>query len=226
MNVLEPIFVPTFTADTYSCIKGKGVHAALKAVRRALTDKEGTRYCLKLDVKKFYPSIDHQTLKDQLRRKFKDNDLLWLLGNIIDSAPGLPIGNYLSQYFANFFLSPLDHFVKEILRVRDYFRYSDDIVSFSGNKPYLHQLLSDIREFLLELKLFVKSNYQIFLMKARGLDFLGYHSFHTHTLLRKSIKQSFAREVAGSNNRASVASYMGWAKHADCKHLIKKLIHA
>ncbi len=89
MNVLEPIFVPTFTADTYSCIKGKGVHAALKAVRRALTDKEGTRYCLKLDVKKFYPSIDHQTLKDQLRRKFKDNDLLWLLGNIIDSAPGV-----------------------------------------------------------------------------------------------------------------------------------------
>jgi RNA-directed DNA polymerase len=74
-------------------------------VEFALKDVAGTQYCLKLDVRKFYPSIDHDVLKKLLRRKFKDSDLLWLLDEIIDSAPGLPIGNYLSQYFANFYLS-------------------------------------------------------------------------------------------------------------------------
>lgn len=84
MNILEPIFVSTFTADTYSCIKGKGIHAAARAVEKALQDKPGTQYCLKLDIKKFYPNIDHEVLKQLLRRKIKDNDLLWLLDEIID----------------------------------------------------------------------------------------------------------------------------------------------
>src|SRR5690606_24192648 len=113
MNVLEPIFVSVFTADTYSCIKGKGIHAASYAVKRALKDVQGTQYCLKLDIKKFYPSIDHWTLKTLLMRKFKDKNLLWLLFEIIDSAPGVPIGNYLSQYFANFYLAYFDHWLKE-----------------------------------------------------------------------------------------------------------------
>lgn len=97
MNVLEPIFVANFTADTYSCIKGKGIHGAANTLRRYLRDQPGTRYCLKLDIKKFYPSIDHTILKQLLRRKFKDDRLLKLLDEIIDSADGVPIGNYLSQ---------------------------------------------------------------------------------------------------------------------------------
>ena len=105
MNIMEPIFVSTFITDTYSCIKKRGIHAAAKAVRIALADEPGTRYCLKLDIKKFYPNVDHEILKQLLRRKIKDNDLLWLLDEIIDSAEGLPIGNYLSQYFANFYLT-------------------------------------------------------------------------------------------------------------------------
>ena len=106
MNVLEPIFVSTFTADTYSCIKKRGIHKLLRNLKHDLKDVSGTTYCLKFDIKKFYPSIDHHTLKTLLRRKFKDQDLLWLLDEIIDSAPGLPIGNYLSQYLANFYLTP------------------------------------------------------------------------------------------------------------------------
>src|ERR1700754_4355579 len=98
MNILEPVFMAMFTADTYSCIKGKGIHAALRSIKKDLVDVRGTQYCLKLDVKKFYPSINHKILKTLLRRKFKDRDLLWLLDGIIDSADGLPIGNYLSQY--------------------------------------------------------------------------------------------------------------------------------
>ena len=105
MNIMEPVFVSVFTADTYSCIKGKGIHAASYSLRKALKDVQGTQYCLKLDIKKFYPSIDHWTLKTLLIRKIKDKDLLWLLFEIIDSAKGVPIGNYLSQYFANYYLT-------------------------------------------------------------------------------------------------------------------------
>lgn len=227
MNVLEPVFTAVFTADTYSCIKGKGIHAAARAVRKALVDEPGTRYCLKLDIKKFYPSVDHAILKQLLRRKFKDQDLLWLLDGIIDSADGLPIGNYLSQYFANFYLTYFDHWIKESKGIKYYFRYADDLVILSDNKPYLHQLLSDITHYLqIELGLTVKDNYQVFPVAARSIDFVGYRFYHTHTLLRKTIKQNFARMIATRRNPASIASYYGWAAHANTNHLLKKLLNA
>ncbi len=225
MNVLEPLFMKVFTNDTYSCIKGKGIHAAANAVRKALCDTAGTVYCLKLDIKKFYPNIDHAILKELLRRKFKDQDLLWLLDEIIDSAPGVPIGNYLSQYFANFYLTYFDHWIKEDKAVQYYFRYADDLVILSSNKPYLHQLLSDITIYLQQnLKLTVKENYQVFPVEARSIDFVGYRFYHTHTLLRKSIKQSFARMLKKRMDPQSIAAYRGWTKHCNSKHLIKKLL--
>lgn len=225
MNVLEPIFVANFTADTYSCIKGRGIHAAGRAVKTALKDISGTKYCVKLDITKFYPNVDHATLKLLLQRKFKDADLLALLSEIIDSAPGLPIGNYLSQYLANFYLSYFDHWLKETKKVKYYFRYADDLVILSSNKEGLHALLAEIRSYLKErLKLSVKGNYQVFPVNARGIDFVGYVFYHSHTRLRKTIKQNFARKLASNHNRASIASYEGWAKHADCKHLMKTLL--
>lgn len=225
MNVLEPIFVAAFTSDTYSCIKGKGIHAAANAVKLALKNEQETKYCLKMDVKKFYPNVNHEVLKKLLRRKIKDVDLLWLLGGIIDSAPGLPIGNYLSQYFANFYLTYFDHWIKETKAVKYYFRYADDLVFLSDSKPYLHQLLADIKRYLNdELKLTVKQNYQIFPVASRSVDFVGYRFYHTHTLLRKSIKKNFARMIAKRKNAASIASYNGWAKHCNSKHLLKKLL--
>ena len=226
MNVLEPIFINFFTADTYSCIKGRGIHGAANAVRGALLDEAGTAYCLKLDIKKFYPSVDHAILKTLIRKKIKDPELLWLLDEIIDSAPGLPIGNYLSQYFANFYLTYFDHWIKETMGVKYYFRYADDIVILHHNKIFLHQTLSEIKSYLINnLALMVKENYQVFPVASRGIDFVGYRFYHTHTMLRKSIKQSFARMVAKRNNPASVASYYGWAKHCDSKHLLKKILH-
>lgn len=225
MNVMEPIFVATFTADSYSCIKKKGIHAASNAIKKAFKDSENTQYCLQLDVTKFYPSIDHRILKMLLRRKIKDSDLLWLLDEIIDSAPGLPIGNYLSQYLANFYLTYFDHWLKEILGVKYYFRYADDMIILSGNKPELHELLKQIKTYLNDhLKLQVKGNHQVFPVASRGIDFVGYVHFHSHTLLRKRIKQNFARMLAKNPNEASISSYKGWAKHADTKHLIKKLL--
>lgn len=224
MNVLETIFVSTFTSDTYSCIKGRGIHGAFRAVRKALKDVQGTQYCLKLDIRKFYPSIDHAVLKTLLRRKIKDADLLWLLDNIIDSAAGLPIGNYLSQYFANFYLTQFDHWIKEDKGTQYYFRYADDLVMLHHSKPHLHALLADIRQYLNdELKLSIKPNYQIFPVAARSIDFVGYRFYHTHTLVRKSIKQAFARMMAHNPNRQSYASYYGWLSHANSINLLRKL---
>lgn len=226
MNVLEPVFVSMFTADTYSCIKGKGIHGALRAVKRALRDQAGTQYCLKLDIVKFYPSVSHAILKRLLRRKFKDERLMHILEEIIDSADGLPIGNYLSQYLANFYLTGFDHWLKEQNKVRYYFRYADDLVFFAPDKESLHQLLSDIREYLWDnLKLQVKGNYQVFPVTSRGLDFIGYVFRHTHIRMRKGIKQRFARLVARKPNMASIASYYGWACHANCNHLLKTLLY-
>lgn len=225
MNILEPVFVETFTADTYSCIKGRGIHGALRNLKNALRNRKDTLYCLKLDVRKFYPSIDHELLKQLVRRKIKDINLLQLLDEIIDSAQGVPIGNYLSQYFANFYLSYFDHWIKEVKQVKNYFRYADDLVILSGNKTYLHQLLSDIRVYLeINLKLILKGNYQIFPVKARGIDFVGYRFYHTHIKLRKSIKQNFARMLACNKNAKSIASYYGWAVHCNSKNLLKKLL--
>lgn len=224
MNVLEPIFVSAFTADTYSCIKQRGIHALLRRLKEDLKDITGTTYCLKFDIKKFYPSVDHYTLKQLLRRKFKDADLLWLLDEIIDSAPGLPIGNYLSQYLANFYLSYFDHWLKEDKRVKYYYRYADDIVILHHDKSVLHGLLSDIKLYLEELKLEVKENHQVFPVASRGIDYVGYVFYHTHIRLRKQIKKNFARKIARGNN-AGTASYLGWLSHCNAKHLTKKLLN-
>lgn len=226
MNVLEPIFVSMFTRDTYSCIKGKGIHAAANQVKEALKDESGTKYALKLDIKKFYPNINHDILKTLLRRKIKDLDLLNLLDEIIESTSGVPIGNLLSQYFANFYLTYFDHWIKEIKGVKYYFRYADDIVVLSDDKQWLHKLLFKIKEYLtINLKLTVKSNYQIFPVDSRSIDFVGYRFYHTHTMLRKGIKKSYARMLKNNKNDQSIASYHGWLKHANCINLKNNLLY-
>lgn len=232
MNVMEPVWLSVFTADTYSCIKGRGIHAAAKKLKRVLRkDPEGTRYCLKLDIRKFYPSIDHGVMKAIVRRKVKDKRLLALLDEIIDSAPGVPIGNYLSQYFANLVLAYFDHWMKEEKRVKHYFRYADDMVILGGSKENLHALLPEIRAYLSGLKLEVKGNWQVFPVEARGIDFLGYVFYHTHTRLRKSIKKRMFQK-AGVLRRHSpemakphIAAWWGWMKHADCRNLSRKLLN-
>lgn len=224
MNVLESIFVSTFTADTYSCIKKRGIHALLNNLKHDLKDTEGTTYCLKFDIKKFYPSIDHAVLKELLRRKFKDKDLLRLLDEIIDSAPGLPIGNYLSQYLANFYLSYFDHWIKEQKKVKYYYRYADDIVILDSSKEDLHALLVDIKAYLRDLKLEVKDNYQVFPVTARGIDFVGYVFRHSHIRLRKQIKKNLAKKLSKNPQHPSKASYTGWLGHCNAKHLTKILL--
>lgn len=224
MNVLEPIFVNAFTRDTYACVKTRGIHSVLRKLKADLKDIEGTWYCLKFDIKKFYPSIDHPVLKGLLRRKFKDPDLLWLLDEIIDSAPGLPIGNYLSQYLSNFYLSYFDHWLKEQKAVKYYYRYADDIVILDSDKVRLHTLTTVIKDHLRDLKLEVKGNHQVFPVAARGIDFVGYVFYHTHVRIRKQIKKRFAKKLSKDPEHVSKASYLGWLSHCDAKHLTKTLL--
>ncbi len=234
MNILEPIWVSVFTSDTYSCIKGRGIHGAAIKMRKALkTDRELTTYCLKIDIRKFYPSIDHVVLKQIIRRKIKDCDLLDLLDTIIDSANGVPIGNYLSQYFANLYLAYFDHWVKEEKSIKHYFRYADDMVFLHEDKTYLHQLLEEVKAYLhVNLKLSLKDNYQIFPVNVRGIDFVGYRFYHTHTLLRKSIKKNFCRAAAKMNKKSrfileykqKICCWTGWAKYCNAINLLKTIL--
>lgn len=233
MNIMEPIWVSAFVKGTYSCIRKRGIHKALKDVKFALKDEVNTQYCLKLDIRKFYPSIDHDILKIIVRKKIKDKRLLNLLDEIIESAQGVPIGNYLSQFFANLYLTYLDHWIKEQKKVRYYFRYSDDIVILGRDKQELRNLLYDIQNYLNnKLKLSFKDNWQIFKVDSRGIDFVGYRIFHTHTLLRKSIKKKFCKKINKLNKKQNldkdtykqkICSYIGWIKYCNGRNLLNKM---
>ena len=233
LNIMEPLWVATFTADSYSCIKGRGIHLCARKLHRALKDDtQGTTYCLKMDIRKFYPSIDHELMKQALRNKLKDERLLTLLDEVVDSADGIPIGNYLSQYFANIYLTKFDHWLKEDKQVEHYFRYADDIVILSGDKRELHGLERDIEEYMRTLRLEIKPTWRIF-PTATGIDFVGFVFYPTHTRLRKGVKQRLCRRVAAILRRREtperkaflqeLAPWWGWLKHCDSRHLIQTL---
>lgn len=233
MNIMEPIWTKIFTKDTYSCIKGRGIHALIKQLQKDLrSDSQGTTYCAKMDIKKFYPSIDHNILKEIVRKKLKDKSLLKLLDEIIDSANGVPIGNYLSQFFANLYMAYFDHWVKEELKVKYYYRYADDIVILSNNKSQLRSWILAIKLYLSNvLNLKLKDNYQIYPIESRGIDFVGYVCYHDHTLLRKGIKlrlfgliKAYQKRIISKEKlQLKLASYFGWLKYCDSKNLLKQI---
>ncbi|MDR4488197.1 MAG: reverse transcriptase/maturase family protein, partial [Nitrospirales bacterium] len=145
LSLIEPLCDRTFISDSYACRRGKGVHAA---VDRYQAWCRTYRYVLKMDIRHYFPSIDHDLLKEKLRRRIKDARVLALLDRIIDGSPhtdsacgyfpgddlftpltrcvGIPIGNLTSQFFANLYLDDLDHFIKQALQIRPYLRYVDD----------------------------------------------------------------------------------------------------
>lgn len=232
MNIMEPIWTKIFIKHTYSCIKNRGIHKVNFDLRKALINhKDETKYCLKLDIKKFYASIDHEVLKEILQKKIKDKKLLQLFEGIIDSTDGVPIGNYLSQFFANLYLSYLDHWLKEEVKCKFYFRYADDIVILHSNKEFLRKVLILIKIYLSQLKLQVKENYQIFPVESRGIDFVGYKFYHSHILLRKSIKKHIFKlinkykhdKITYSNLKRRLQSYFGWLKYCNSKMLLEKI---
>jgi len=227
MNILEPIWKTILIRDTYSSLPGRGIHDGAKRMKLFFKDEVGSRYCLKFDIAKFYPSVNHDILKALIRRKIKCAPTLRLLDHIIDSAPGVPIGNYLSQYFGNLYLSYFDHWAKEVLGAKYYARYCDDIVLLHKSKRWLHLARVKIEKYLMEhLRLEIKNTWQVFPTRTRGVDFLGYRFFGTHTLIRKSIATSFKKTATlvaagrgGQTKIRALASYYGWLKHGSAKNL-------
>lgn len=224
-----------------------------------LTDEENTRYCYKIDLHHYYQSINHEVLKQKFRKVFKDPELLWLLDEIADSIntateedlielslsgeievdpnTGIPIGNYMSQYSGNFYLSSFDHWVKEELRVKHYYRYMDDVVIFASSKEELHEIHRKVTAYTRDyLHLNIKGKYQIFPTKVRGVDFVGYRFFGEYTLLRKSTAINFKRKMRACRKKmennipptysewCSFNSYKGWLGNCDSYRLFKKYI--
>lgn len=184
---------------------------------------------MKIDISKYYPNVNIEKLKLKYRRLFKDNDLLWLLDEILDSNPdtGVPIGNYISQYSGNIYLSDFDHRVKEVYHIKHYFRYMDDMVFLSSSKEELQNLIKEITKYLAdEHDLKVKDSWSLFRVEDRGIDFVGYVFRHDSIRLRKSIAHSIKKTSSKIRWRVnndmelnrhlyfSFNSLKGWLKHS------------
>lgn len=231
VQILEPIWKNLFIRDTYSAIRGRGIHDGVNRIHNALQDTKNTKFCLKLDIHKFYPSINHSIMSDILTKKIKCIKTMRLLNEIIASSySGVPIGNYLSQYFGNLYLTYFDHWVKEVLGIKYYFRYCDDLVIMSHNKKELYKVREEIQKYLYDnLSLHIKENYKIFPTRQCGLDFLGYVFLGNHTRIRKDIVNNFKAKVRNikknyknmsvSKILNTIMSYYGWFLYANAHNL-------
>lgn len=237
MLQLESIWTSIFTTDTYACIKDRGMHGAAKKLDHVMkTDHENTKYCLKIDIKKYFPSINQDTAIKLIEKKIKCKKTISLLNEILHSTEkGLPIGNYISQYVSNVYLAYFDHWVKETLKVKYYFRYCDDMVFLSNTKENLWVIFGKISEYLKDnLSLVIKDNYQVFPTNKRGIDFVGYVFHPEKTALRKSIKKNMMRkhltlariDKKGIEYKKQIAPYIGWVSQpfSDTKNLYRILM--
>ena len=235
-KVLEPILERSLISDTYACRKGKGTHLA---IRKAQTFCRCYRYFLKLDIHKFFDSVDHETLKALLRRKIKDLDMLQLLDVFIDHpvpwtepGKGIPIGNLTSQHFANFYLSPLDHFIKVTLHIKAYARYMDDLLLLSKTKESLWDAYLKVEGFLNnQLKLLLKDDSVLLAPVTQGVPFLGMYVFPGVIRLsrkgwRRFRRKMIIREDLLAEGRLdpdkfvrSVSSMVGHIGHANTRNL-------
>lgn len=238
INVCGPYFEKFLIFDTYACIKGKGSH---KAVERAQFFSRRNKLYLKLDIVKYFHSIDQAVLIKLLERIFKDKRLLRLLKEIIvsfEAAPGrgVPIGNLTSQYFANYYLGYLDHFIKEHLCIKPYVRYMDDFILWGNEKRELKGYLDDIKQFL-SVKLLLDINETKCLnYTSKGVGFLGYRVFPDKIKLAKRSSRRFVKKyrnyeqlyLSGEWREDELASHMtpliAFTTHADAKSFRKNVI--
>ena len=238
VHAIESRIMSNLIDQTYAAIPGRGSHRSIAALKNYLHNDPKIRFCLKMDVRKYFANIDKTILKSKLRHIIKDNDMLWLLDKIVDSypQPGIPIGNLTSQYFANYYLSEIDHTMKETYHCHYYLRYMDDIIILGYSKPWLHRIRNVIAEMMSEIGLEMKSNWQIFPVDDRGIDFVGYRTFSDHILLRTSTKVRMKRAISAISKRLDagnsltahdkgvIASYNGVLSWCDSYHLYNSTI--
>jgi len=264
-NVLEPAFSKSFIRDNYASQRGRGTHDGLYRLeefmrsyyfsRKAQAERESREeglprlspaeyadgWVLKCDVSKYFYSIRHEPLKRMVRRFITDPDVLWLIDLIIDSTPdpGIPIGNQTSQWFAVMYLSGLDHFIKEKLKIKYYGRYMDDFFLIHEDKAYLQYCKKEIEKYVAGLGLSLNNKTNIFPLR-NGIDFLGFHTYLTETgkVIRKVRRSSKSNEQkklkkqrylldSGKITLKQVEqSYGSWRSHAEkgnCYHLIREM---
>ena len=246
INILKPIFLKSMYEHAYGSVPGRGAHDAKKFIVRDIKkSKKDMKYCLKMDIKKFFDSIPRKILKEKLKKIIHDEKFLNILFKIIDvddKENGIPIGFYTSQWFANFYLTKLDHFIKEDLKVKIYYRYMDDIAIFGSNKKELHKIKDEIKKYLNdELGLKLKENWQIFLFHyikksnkeiGRDLDFMGFRFFRNRTILRKCILFKMTRKAKRVGKKPiktiydcrQMLSYLGWIDCTNTYNIYKKRV--
>lgn len=230
MRVVDKHLRPRFIRTTGASIKGRGTHDLMAYIRDDMKrDPEGTAYCYKFDIRKFYENIDQDEIMRCVRKVFKDPVLIILLEKFVRLIPhGLSLGLRSSQGLANLLLSMvLDHYLKDELAVPYYYRYCDDGVILAGDKKTLWRYRDIVKDRLEAVGLEVKPNERVF-PSGDGIDFLGYVIYGgDHVELRKRIKQNAARKLAKVKSRKRkdvlVASLYGVAKHADCNNLFQTL---
>lgn len=238
---IKPYFVPRFIHDTYACIDYRGTHKAIDQVQkymRIMKRNYATYYVMKMDIKKFFYSIDKDILFRIIKRSIKDPYLLRLTYIFVydnEDKKGIPIGNYTSQYFANIYLNELDQFVKNQLKCKYYVRYMDDFILLVKNKEVAKEYFSSIQKFLWEhlgLELNHKSRYY---PNYLGIDFCGFKIYETHRLLRKRCKVKIRKKVKKWNalyldhkldfHQALLCyhSYLGHASHCNSYHFNQQI---
>lgn len=237
MNIIEPIWESLFICDSYACRKGKGIHAGSRRLMQFIRQSGRDSYCLKLDISKFYPSINHDILFHIVKKKIKCKDTLWLLNNIIYSISGgknVPIGNYTSQWFGNLYLNELDLYLKHEHHIKHYMRYCDDFLIIHKDKKYLNTILTSIKQFL-HSKLGLKLSREAIFPVSQGIDFLGYRHFPSYILLRKATAKRFRKrckelprqyqqgEITKDQYRSSLASMHGWLRWCNSYNLRRSL---
>ena len=227
--------IHTFIADSYSCRKSKGTHRAINCFRSfaAKVSQNHTRtvWVLKCDIKKFFASIDQQTLFHILSRSDLDKDTLWLIGEVVGSFhstqldKGLPLGNLTSQLLVNIYMNEFDQFVKHRLKAKHYVRYADDFVILSHDREWLTKLIPQIARFLeKQLTLSLHPDKVSIATFASGVDFLGWVHFRDHRVLRTATKKRMFRGIrAQEAKKETVESYFGLMSHGNTRKLKRKV---
>lgn len=196
INILKPIFLNKFIDNSYSCIEDRG---QIKASIKCSEFSRKYDYCLQCDIHKFYPSINQKILSEMLHKIIKDDKFMNIVDDIIFSFPGetnIPIGNFPSQWFGNYYLTTLDNYVYHDLKCHAYIRFCDDFLLFSNDKKFLQKCKKEIEIFLRNELQLCYSKAEVFRI-TQGVDFCGYRHFTKYVLIRKStskrIKKRFAK---------------------------------
>ena len=243
IEVIKPQLTRRMYEHSYASIPRRGLHRGVLVTKRWIQQHENdTKYCLKMDIKKFFNSVDQEILLKKLRKIIRDKRYFNYLKQIVRTVDkGIPLGFTTSQWFANFLLTEFDHKVKEFWKIKYYIRFMDDMVIFGTNKRKLHKLRKEITTFIKQtLNLEIKDNWQIFFLdstrskkkKGRLLDFLGFKFYRTHMGLRgrlalraqRKAKRIFKKGKPNIHDARQIVVYAGLIKYANCYHWFKRHI--